>query len=235
MTANEEFLSTFPPDLVAEARLLQERVMHRDNYLLRRQPQVQRKKPLLEEDKIIAGIVNDERLSSGLVQVEDSLLEVLLKGLYLSVPINREIYSSLLLNLTAQQANRQKILDGLVSLLIHLDGSGDFPPHHLYGSDNFLENYNKVYAIVSVRIIDVLQYLFTSNPKVSMDLVNLARCRVPLIRGMRPEETQGFQDLISLMDQQLFRTSTSHLTPLVTLISLGESALLSLTPLTNRV
>ena len=52
-----------------------------------------------------------------------------------------------------------------------------------------------------------------------MDLVNLARCRVPLIRGMRPEETQGFQDLISLMDQQLFRTSTSHLTPLVTLIS----------------
>ena len=218
MTANEEFLSTLPPDLVAEARLLQERVMQRDNYLLGRQP-APKKKINHEEDKTINDIVADDKLANSLPQAEDALLEILLKGLYLSIPINREILSSLLLNLSVQSTNRSKILDGLISLLLQLDSKTDFPPRQLYGSESFLENYNKVYAIVSVRIIDILQHMVFSNPKVSVDLISQLKFRLPIVKNFNPKETQGFQDLISLMDQYLFKTSTSHITPLVTLIS----------------
>ena len=225
MTATEEFLNTLPPDLVAEARILQERVNHRDQYLIGRQPPVLKKKSHIEEDKTIAAIVSDEKLSNSLQPADDSLLELLLKGLYLSVSINRDVLSSVMLNLSVQPINRSKIIDGLVSLLLLQESAGEFPPKQLYGSEIFLENYSKVHALVSIRIIDILQHLATCNPKVSSDMLAPIKYRLPLIKNIRNEETQGFQDLISLMDYTLFRTSTSHLTPLVALISTISSKL----------
>lgn len=234
MSANEEFLATLPPDLVAEARLLQERVIQRDQYFMGRQP-APRKRQAQEEDKTISNIVADEKLANSLVQVDDSLLEILLKGLYLSTPINRDILSSLLLNLSVQHINRSKIIDGLVSLLLTLDTKSEFPPKKLYGSESFLENYNKVYAIVSVRVIDILQHIVVSNPKAAIDLTSPLKQRLSLIKAIRPEETHGFQDLISLMDQTLFRTSSSHLTPLVSLLSSIVAKLGTKIPSINQI
>ena len=234
ITANEEFLNTLPPDLVAEARLLQERVVQRDNYLGARQPQV-KKKQTYEEDKTIIDLVADERLSASVVQAEDSLLEVLFKGLYLSSPINRDILSSLFLNLSVNSINRIKIIDALITLLLHFDSTSEFPPKQLYGSDSFLANYSKVHAIVSLRILDILQTLVISNPKVSSDLISPLKHRLSLVKLLREEETLGFQDLISLMDQYLFRTSTSHLSPLISLISAIVNKLKTAIPALNQL
>lgn len=217
LTANEEFLSSLPPELVAEARVLQERFMHRDHLLGRQQ--APKKKQSAEDEKIIGSIVMDEKLANSLPVCEDSLLEILFKGLYLATPISRDILSSLFLDMSVQQQNRSKILDGLVSLLLNMDNRCEFPPSHLYGSESFLENYNKVYAIASIRILDILQHIVICNPKASFDLISSVKYRLPSIKSLHPEDTLGFQDLISLMDQSLYRTSTSHITPLISLIS----------------
>ncbi|OMJ79080.1 hypothetical protein SteCoe_20987 [Stentor coeruleus] len=217
LTANEEFLSSLPPELVAEARLLQERYIHRDHLLGRQQ--IPKKKQSAEDEKIISSIVIDEKLANSLPICEDSLLEILFKGLYLSTPISRDIISSLFLDMTVQQQNRSKILDGLVSLLLNMDNQCEFPPRNLYGSESFLENYSKVYAIVSIRILDILQHIVICNPKASFDLISPIKYRLLSIKSLHPEDTLGFQDLISLMDQNLYKTSTSHITPLISLIS----------------
>ncbi|OMJ87502.1 hypothetical protein SteCoe_10754 [Stentor coeruleus] len=217
LTANEEFLSSLPPELVAEAQLLQERFMHRDHLLGRQQ--APKKKQSAEDEKIISSIVMDEKLANSLPVCEDSLLEVLFKGLYLSTPISRDILSSLFLDMSVQQQNRSKILDGLISLLLNIDNRHEFPPNHLYGSESFLENYSKVYAIVSIRILDILQHIVICNPKASFDLISSVKYTLTSIKNLHPEDTLGFQDLISLMDQSLYRTSTSHITPLISLIS----------------
>lgn len=109
-----------------------------------------------EEGKAIAEVVNDEKLASSLIQVEDNFLEVLLKCLYIVNPVNRDIFTSLLLNLSAQQQNRFKLIDALISLLLQITPGQVFPPMKLYGSDSFMENYNHVYAIVASRILDIL-------------------------------------------------------------------------------
>jgi E3 ubiquitin-protein ligase HUWE1 len=231
--ASEEFLNTLPPDLVAEARALQDRYVGRD-YLQGRQQAV-RKKQVQEEDKTISTISNEEKLAASLTVAEDSFLEVLLKILYLSTPVNRDILNSLLVDLSAQPVNRSKIIDSLISLLTINESKGQLPPGHLFGSESYLENFNKVFAITSIRVLDVLHQLAASNSKVSQDLVSVCKFRLPHIKAIKPEETFGFQDLISLMDQSLFRTSTSHLTPLIALLSSVVQKLDNRIPSLNQV
>ena len=215
--ANEEFLNTLPPDLVAEARGLQDRYVGRDYYHGRQQ--VVRKKQVQEEDKTISTISADDKLAGSLPLVDDAFLEGLLRILYLATPVNRDILNSLLVDLSAQPVNRSKIIDALISLLVVNESRAGLPPGYLFGAESYLENYSKVYAITSIRILDVLLQLVTCNPRVAQDLVIVSRHRLPHIRSIKPEETFGFQDLISLMDHSLFRTSTSHLTPLISLLS----------------
>lgn len=231
--ANEEFLNTLPPDLVAEARGLQDRYVPRD-YLHGRQAFI-KKKQVAEEDKTISTISADEKLSASLPVCDEVLLEILLKILYLSTPVNRDILISLFTDLSAQPVNRSKIIDSLLSLLVTTESKGDLPPSYLHGSESFLENYSKVYAVTSIRIIDVLQQLVSSNPRIALDLVNINKYRLNVIKLLKPEETIGFQDLISLMDQNLFRTSTSHLTPLITLLSSIVQKLDNKIPSLNQV
>ena len=40
----------------------------------------------------------------------------------------------------------------------------------LYGSDKLIDNYSQVNAIVAGRILDLLQYLTSVNPKVGTEL-----------------------------------------------------------------
>ena len=218
ITANEEFLNTLPPDLVAEARLLQERVVQRDNYFLGRQPQI-RKKQTYEEDKTLLQIMSLDEIAESIPAVEDSLLETLIKTLYLSNPVNKDMLSSLFLNLSVNAGSRAKILDGLVTLLLQLETRTDFPPRQLYGADLFLASYLKVYSMVSLRILEVLHHLAKSNPRVPGDLTRVLAIRLAMVETLRPTETSGFQDLISLMDQNIYRTSAPHLSPLILLIT----------------
>lgn len=220
LTATDEFLSSLPPDLIAEARVLQERVrQHRQNFLMDRNQSQHNRSPNVEEGKAISEVVNDEKLASSLIQIEDSFLEVLLKCLYIVNPVNKDIFASLMLNLSAQQQNRHKMLDGLITLLLQITPRQDFPPQHLYGSDSYVENYSQVYAVVSGRILEVLQYLAKTNPKVSIDLSTSSKYRLPIIKQIRNnDEIRGFQSLINLVEQNLYRTSSNHLTPLIGLI-----------------
>ena len=215
--ASEEFLNTLPPELVAEARGLQDRYVGRDYFHGRQQ--VVRKKQVQEEDKTISAISADDKLAASLPVVDDGFLEGLLKILYLATPVNRDILNSLLADLSAQPVNRSKIIDALISLLVVGESKGGLPPGYLFGAESYLENYSKVYAITSIRILDVLLHLVTSNTRVAQDLVALSKHRLPHIKSIKPEDTLAFQDLISLMDHSLFRTSTSHLTPLISLLS----------------
>ncbi|CAG9335559.1 unnamed protein product [Blepharisma stoltei] len=220
LTATDEFLASLPPEFIAEARMLQERVrQHRQNFMMERNQAQQHRPPSLEEGKAISEVVADDKLANSLIQVEDSFLEVLLKCLYIANPVNRDIFASLMLNLSAQQPNRHKMLDGLISLLLQITPRDDFPPRQLYGSDSLIENYNQVYAVVSGRILDILQHLAKMNPKVSLDLSSSSKFRLPLIKSIRGnDDIRGFHSLIELVEQQLFRTSSSHLTPLINLI-----------------
>lgn len=216
ITANEELLASLTPELVAEARVLQERVISR------RHARIERPSPPkpLEDGKEISEIVNDEKLTSTLAQVEDSFLEVLIKGIYLLNPINRDILASLLLNLSAQGNFRSKLLDALLCLLLQFGPGKDFPPQRLYGSETYLENYSQVYAIVTGRILDLLIYLAEKNPKVPFEMLVGSKSRLPLIKILRGnEELRGFSSLLSLTQHKLFETSSSHLNPLISLIS----------------
>ena len=216
MTANEELLASLTPELVAEARVLQERILNRrhahiERHTPNRQP--------IEESKIISEIVADDKLSASLASVEDSFLEVLIKGIYLLNPINRDILASLLLNLSAQGTIRAKLLDALVCLLSQFFPAKDFPPHRLYGSETYLENYSQVYAIVTGRILDLLLYLAQNNPKIPNEFLVANKVRLPLIKSIRSsEEIRGFSNLLALTQHKLFETSSSHLNPLITLI-----------------
>lgn len=220
--ASEDLLLSLSPELSAEARLLQERAMQqRQNLIIERQAPQQRRAPLSQEEgKAISDIVADDKLSNSLIQVEDSFLELLLKALYLVNPINRDILASLLLNLSAQQMHRQKLLDGLVCILLQLSPRREFPPQQLFGTDSFMENFNQAYAIVSGRILDLLQYLTKMNPKVASDLTGVSKHRLGLIKSFKGnDDIKAFQSLIYLMEQGLYRTSSSHLTPLINLIA----------------
>ena len=81
-----------------------------------------------EETKEIAEIVSDPKLSSQLTPVEDNFLELLMRALYLSAPVNPEIYKSLILNLSANTRNRSMLIDGLTTLLQVIEPVGSFPP-----------------------------------------------------------------------------------------------------------
>lgn len=219
LTASEELLSTLPPEIVAEARVLQERAIHHNHQIMieRQQPAVARRE---DEGKEIAEIVADEKLANTLIQVEDNFLEVLLKALYLVSPVNIDILASLLLNLSAQPVNRHKLLDALVALAMRLPPRNDFPPQQLYGAENFLETYSQVYAIVAGRILDLLQHLTHMNPKASGDLINPPRQKLSIIRSLKgSEEVKGFYSLIKLLDCSLYKTSGGHVTPLINLIN----------------
>jgi HECT-domain (ubiquitin-transferase)/Domain of Unknown Function (DUF913)/Ubiquitin binding region len=217
MTANDDLLSSLTPELAAEARILQERLLSRRHANVERN--TPNRKPL-EDEKVISEIVADEKLAASLTSVEDSFLEVLIRGIYLLNPINRDILASLLLNLSAQATIRSKILDALLCLLIQFGPEKEFPPERLYGSETYLENYSQVYAIVAGRILDLLLYLSQNNPKVSGDFLIQNKYRLPLIRTIRGnEEIKGFSNLLSLTQHKLFETSSSHLNPLINLIS----------------
>lgn len=213
MTANQDILSSLTPELAAEARLLQERV------IVRRQGNPERARPI-EEGKVLNEMLADDKLSATLASVEDGLLEVLIKGIYLLNPINRDIFSSLLLNLSVQSSVRGKLLDALLCLLEQHTAGKDFPPQKLYGSDTYLENYSQVYAIVAGRILDLLLHLSEHNSKVSQDLVGISKHRLSLIRGLREnEDIRGLSVLLKLTQHKLYETSSSHLTPLVDLLA----------------
>jgi hypothetical protein len=211
MTAGQDLLQSLTAEQVAEARALQERV--------RRSQPSERQRPG-EEGKVISEIIADEKLSATLASVEDGLLEVLVKALYLLNPINRDIFSSLLLNLSVQGTVRGKLLDSLLALLEQQSPGKDFPPQKLYGSETYLENYSQVYAIVTGRILDLLLHLAQNNGKVSSDLVGTCKFRLSLIKGIKGnDEVRGVAVLLGLARHKLFETSSSHLTPLVELVS----------------
>ena len=215
-TAGEEILASLTPELAAEARILQERIINR------RHAHVENPTPVRhpeEENKVISEIVADEKLSSTLAQVEDSFLELLIRGIYLLNPINRDILASLLLNLSAQANVRAKLLDALLCLLIQFSPVKDFPPQRLFGSETYLENYSQVYAIVAGRILDLLLYLAQNNPKISGELLSTNKSRLSLIKSIRGnEEVNGLSNLLSLTQHKLFETSSTHLNPLINLI-----------------
>jgi len=155
MTANEELLNSLTPEMVAEARVLQERIVGR------RQANNENRVLRVNEDggKAICEIVADEKLTLTLASVEDSFLEVLVKSVYLLNPVNRHIFASLLLNLSVQNNVRGKVVDALLCLLMQVCPAKEFPPLKLFGSETYLENYSQVYAIVSGRILDLLLHL----------------------------------------------------------------------------
>ena len=217
ITANEELLASLTPELAAEARVLQERIINRRHAHVERQAPVRQPK---EDGKVISEIVADDKLVAALAQVEDSFLEVLVKGIYLLNPINRDILASLMLNLSVQTNVRAKLLDALLCLLLQFGPEKEFPPQRLYGSETYLENYSQVYAIVAGRILDLLLYLAQNNPKISAEFLVSSKFRLPLIKAIRGnEEIKGLSSLLSLTQHKLYESSSSHLNPLINLIS----------------
>lgn len=213
LTASEDFLNSLSEDQVAEAQLLRER-MHRVLGVDRQSVP----KPV-DQRKDVAEIVTEERLCDLLIQPSDSFLDLLFRALYLVNPVNKEVLGSLFLNLSAQPLARAKIMEGLMALLKALDPRGDFPPHHLLGSESFGENYQQVYAVVSGRILDILQLLTHKNPKASQYFVEFsAPQRTPLILAAASDEESGFKSLLSLVNSRLYQSSTSHLIPLLTVL-----------------
>lgn len=81
--------------------------------------------------------------------MEDNFLELLMRALYLSAPVNPEIYKSLILNLSANTRNRSMLIDGLTTLLQVIEPAGQFPPQQLWGSEGGIVNYRYVYEVVS--------------------------------------------------------------------------------------
>lgn len=233
MTASEEFLSTLPPDLVAEARLLHERINQGDRYYFGRAQNI-RKKPAAEEDKVVKDLVNDDKLASSVFSVDEEFIESLIRALYMANPVNKEIMGSLMLNLSVNPINRQQILDALITVLMAFESSASFPPKVLYGADTIVENYSKVYAIVSIRAIEILQCMARNNPKVPFELLLSFNIRIPLMASLRAPSGSPFQELISLMDHSLFRTSSTHLTPLIFLISAVVNKLGTSVPALNQ-
>ena len=215
LTANEEFLATLPPELVAEARQLQERAVHHRPIIgeARGHQPVRRE----EETKEISEIVSDPKLSSQLTPVEDNFLELLMRALYLSAPVNPEIYKSLILNLSANTRNRSMLVDGLTTLLQVIEPSGVFPPQQLWGSEGGIVNYRYVYEVVSQRILEMLRYLSRLNPKISQYYLKPDKYRLPCIAQIS-KERQSLKTLIYLLNMELFRTSGKHLESLVALI-----------------
>lgn len=215
MTASEELLGSLAPDIVAEARVLQERVAGR------RQANGERvAKPVEEGGKVINDLVADEKLANTLASVEDGFLEVLIRSVYLLNPINRDIFASLLLNLSVQSGVRAKVVDAFLCLLMQVTPVKDFPPQKLYGSETYLENYSQVYAIVTGRILDLLLHLAQNNPKVTSELLVPSKQRLTLIKALKsPEDSRGISILLTLTKHKLFESSSSHLNPLINLLS----------------
>mmetsp|Transcript_8385 Transcript_8385/g.16642 ORF Transcript_8385/g.16642 Transcript_8385/m.16642 type:complete len:2837 (+) Transcript_8385:32-8542(+) len=219
LSANEELLNSLPPELVAEARALQERI-HRNQqyaYIERQQPQVVRRHQ--EESKYVAEIAVDDKLSNQLVQVDDSFIELLLKSLYLINPVNSDILTSLFINISANPHNRTRLLESLLTLLRLVQPEKNFPPTQLYGSEHFTENYSHVYAVVAGRILDILLHLTKQNPRVSTHMVSSDKARIPALKHIKPTTNSGLQTLMSLLGESLYRSSSIHVTPLVNLIA----------------
>jgi hypothetical protein len=225
LSANDELLNSLPPELVAEARALQER-LHRNQqyaYIERQQPQAVRRHQ--EESKYVAEIAGDDKLSSTLVQVEDNFIELLLKSLYLVSPVNSDILTSLFINLSANPHNRTRLLEAFLTLLRLVQPAGSFPPAQLFGSEHFIENYSHVYAVSAGRILDILLHMTKLNPRVTTHMISSDRARIPALKHVKPTPNSGLQTLMSLLGEGLYRTSNIHLTPLVNLIAMVVSKL----------
>ena len=208
LTAGPELLESLPPELIAEARQLNQP----PHYMAERP---QRRTP---DNKYIGQIVADDKLAGSLVQIEDSFVEALLRSLFLVSPLNRDILASLLLNLSANPQNRNKVLDGLVSLLMQQRPSRDFPPQQLYGSHNFLQNYDLVYAIVAGRALDLLSHLTSFNPKVSTELCTPTKYKLNIAKTTQGESVRCLSNLMHLLRWNPYRVSAPHLNSLVTLM-----------------
>ena len=177
MTASDELLASLPPELVAEARELQDIAMQqRHQVLMERAQPHQRHLPTP-----IAEVVIDDKLAESLIQLDEAFLNFLFSVMHLS--LNRDILASLFLDLSVQPFNRQRILEGLVGIL-----QEDLPIQS--------------YALTSGRVLDTLQHLCSFNPKVAPDIASL-----------------NLNNLIGLIDHHLYRISTSHLTPLISLLA----------------
>ena len=190
----EDFLNSLPPEFIAEARTYQDRPAHRVIPHVVEPP-----RRTESEGGEIAEL--DDKLAGSLPRLDEDFLKLLLKTIYLLTPVNREILASLLLNLTANAENRKDLLDALVTLLTPSPGY-EFLPAHLFGSDTYLETPQQLFAIVTNRVLDILQYLTKHNPKVSSQLFS----------------SSHFLTLINLLRLQLFKTSPGHLNPLLLLI-----------------
>jgi len=189
----EEFLNSLPPELVAEARTYQDRPVHRVV------PHAVEPPRRTESEGEIAEL--DDKSAGSLSRLDEDFWKLLLKAIYLLTPVNREILASLLLNISANAENRKELLDSLVALLSPAPGY-EFLPAHLFGSDTYLETPQQLFAIVTNRVLDLLQFLTKNNPKVSAQLFSSAH----------------FPNLVHLLRLQLFKTSPSHLNPLLSLL-----------------
>ena len=191
----EDFLNSLPPELVAEARVYQERPAHRIVPHVVVEPQ---RRPENEVSEIAE---LDDKLAAALPKLDEDFIRLLLKAVYLLTPVNREILASMLLNLTANAENRRELLDVFVRLLGPETGF-DFLPAHLFGNDTYLETPQQVFAIVTGRVLDLLQFLTKHNPKVSSQLFS----------------SSHFLTLVNLLHLPLFKASPGHLNPLLLLL-----------------
>ena len=216
ITANEELLASLTPELAAEARVLQERIINRRHAHVERQAPVRQPK---EDGKVISEIVADDKLVAALAQVEDSFLEVLVKGIYLLNPINRDILASLMLNLSVQTNVRAKLLDALLCLLLQFGPEKNSRHRDCMGLRPIWRTTRRFLCNSRGSNPRFITIPGPEQPKISAEFLVSSKFRLPLIKAIRGnEEIKGLSSLLSLT-HKLYESSSSHLNPLINLIS----------------
>ena len=239
LTASPEFLETLPPEIIAEAQNLRDRVNFRNpsRYWQRGEnygalPKKKDKKPE-KPINLYPAPIKDKSIIQKFNSIDEKVLENVLSFIYSDRSLFQKLPLGLLQTLMRSPIIEYKILDALLFVLLfenlpHLKDSQQdkFPYLCLYEKNGINSNYEKVYNEVSLRSLYLLakftfkascNYFIENDEKKGLECLNFLRQKKSLFLT-KNNKMSNLNEFLGLTGYAIFQKSFMHLDLLVLIL-----------------
>ena len=233
LTASAEFLETLPPEIIAEAQTLRDRVnfRHAGRYMNRepaggipKKKEKKVEKPL--KPRVLSATIKDKTILQRLNSLDERILENLLSFLYCEQSVFQKVSIGLIQTLLRSPVLEYKMFDSLLFVLQcerlpkMKTGREGFPYLELETKNGVVRNYEAVYQEVSLRSLYLmlkfankasLSYFLVKDDKKGLESLAVLREKRGILLNEPQKRSSNLNEFLTLAGYSIFQRSFVHL------------------------